>query len=158
MTIFSYKNMFLVEHNYLCHAYEVSLKMQLMKTYTLGQDASLEHQMISEWKSDNLFLPPLPYKYNKQSHGNLQGYRLRATTVLVSHLRLLGNENLYFFNMLCTTVCILITTLFVISEFSHTSKALQVPWNSLHSIILALLVNCFFYVIISICVNIFTKG
>lgn len=84
ITIFSYKNMFLVAH-------EVSLKMQLMKTYTLGQDANLEHRMISEWNSDKLFLPPLPYKYNKHSHGNLQGYRLRATTVLVSHLRLLGN-------------------------------------------------------------------
>lgn len=75
----------------MCHPHEISLKMQLMKIYTLGQDAGLEHQMISEWNSDNLFLPPLPYKYNKRSHGNLQRYQLQAATVLVSHLRLLGN-------------------------------------------------------------------
>jgi hypothetical protein len=91
MTMFAYKNMFLVGHNYLYHAHEVSLKMQLMKTYTLGPDASLEHHMVSEWNSGSLFLPPLPYKYNKHSHGNLLGYRLRATTVLVSHLWLQGN-------------------------------------------------------------------
>lgn len=84
--MFSYKNMFLVGHNYLHHAHEISLKLQLMKTYTMGQDASLQHQMISEWNSDSLFLPPLPYKYNKHSHGNLQGYRLQATTVLASHI------------------------------------------------------------------------
>lgn len=91
MIIFSYKTMLLVEHNYMCHPHELSLKMQLMKIYTLGQDTSLEHQMISEWNSDNLFLPPLPYMYNKHSHGNLQRYQLQAATVLVSHLRLLGN-------------------------------------------------------------------
>jgi hypothetical protein len=86
MTMFSYKNMFLVGHNSLHHAHEIFLKLQLMKTYTMGKDVSLEHQMISEWNSDNLFLPPLSYKYNKHRYGNLQGYQLQATTVLASHI------------------------------------------------------------------------
>jgi hypothetical protein len=78
--------MFLVGRNYLCYVDEVSLKLQLMKTYKMGQDAGLEHLMISEQNNDSLFPPQLPYKYNKHSYRNLQGYRLKATTVLVSHI------------------------------------------------------------------------
>jgi len=62
----------------------VSLQMQLMEMYALGLDTKIQY-ILSEWTSDYFVLPPLPYKYSKRRHGNLQGYQLRATTVLVSH-------------------------------------------------------------------------
>lgn len=81
------KGMYLVEHD--CHIHELSFQMQLLETYalgTLGQNTSLQHHIISEWNPGNL-VPPSTHKYDRHRHGNLQGYQLRATTVLVRHIK-----------------------------------------------------------------------
>jgi len=66
-------------------SHNVSLQMQLMEMYALGLDTKIRY-ILSEWTGNYFILPPLPYKYSKHRHGNLQGYKLRATTVLVSHV------------------------------------------------------------------------
>ena len=65
--------------------HNMSLHLQLMETYTMGLDTNIQY-ILSEWSSNYFILPPLPYKYSKRRHGNLQGYQLQAATVLVSHI------------------------------------------------------------------------
>jgi len=66
-------------------SHNISFQMQLMEMYALGLDTKIQN-ILSERTSNYSILPPLPYKYSKHRHGNLQGYQLRATTVLVSHI------------------------------------------------------------------------
>ncbi|GFG35840.1 hypothetical protein Cfor_07254 [Coptotermes formosanus] len=72
-----------LDSNVFIAVYDMEANVQLMEIYTLGPDTNI-HYILSEWTVNSLFLPPLPYKYSKYRHGNLQGYQLRATTVLIN--------------------------------------------------------------------------